>query len=269
MSIAGCLVVPIGGSGVGSVVIESEGPVVSGAAAVAAFAAGLAPRLALVVNLLEGRHRALPPETSPDFPKEARQLVEEGEVRVLELLDDRELAAGLEGGTDELAPLRDYVRAAAAAALTELSEPRLTRGTLGLAPAVARGVRSDPRQVQRRDQSAGVVVERFLDAVSGLWRRADRSELRTSFCALSQPPRGRFVLYPASAEDRQDEVFAASTIANLWRGTYRYTVTLGGETIRRENLNLMDPERLTLECSIERGEIACRTFDVRRPGCPS
>lgn len=268
VSIVGCLVVPIGGGG-GSVVIESERPVVSGAAAVAAFAAGLAPRLASVLDQLATRRRGLPPAASADFPEEARRLVEEGADAVLDILEDPRLTAGLEGGAGELAPLRDYVRAAETAALDELSESRSAfRPPLGPAPAVDRGALADLRWAQNSDPPAGTgPVDRFLGALATFGSRARRSELRTTFCAL-RPTGGRFVLFPASARDRQDVIHPAGTLANVWRGTYRYTVSIGKLSTLEANLDLMEPERLTLDCPVEGGTIACRHVPGLSLGCP-
>lgn len=237
----------------------------------ATIAKRLAPRLNQVLDHL--RDKVLAAESTPMDPEDARRLITESEAKLVAILEDRAVVADLEADTEDLAPLRDYVRAAAAAARAELDEPRTAfLAPPGLALAVAReDARADLRWARRSDRPAGSgPLDLFLALIASFGERVDRSDLQTTLCAISRPPGGRFVLFPASAPDREREAFAAGTISNLWRGSYRYRVVMiDGPSLQEANLDLMNPERVTLDCAVEGGAVACREYSEIVPGCPT
>ena len=125
--------------------------------------------------------------------------------------------------------------------------------------AVDRGGRADLRLAQRREAGDAGAVEGFLAALRNLRRRATApSDLQTTFCAISEPGRGRFRIFPASSPERGRDTIAVGKLANLWRGRYVVRVDLGGVSHDERNVDLVSPEVLTLECIRDAAGIGCR-----------
>jgi len=124
--------------------------------------------------------------------------------------------------------------------------------------AVDRGGRADLRLAQRREAGDAGAVEGFLAALRNLRRRAAASDLQTTFCAISEPGRGRFRIFPASSPERGRDTIAVGKLANLWRGRYVVRVDLGGVSHDERNVDLVSPEVLTLECIRDAAGIGCR-----------
>lgn len=254
-----CVVLPVPS---GSVTIRrNDDRAVSSAATVAAAAAGayLLPKLDAVLDRLEARRGGLPPAESPEYSSAAWRLVEEGAGEVVAVLEDPELAAEAKATVDDLAPLRDYVRGAEAEALEALERQRATAWSpVRPVAAVDRGSRADLRLAQRQEAGDSGAVAGFLAALRKIRRRAAASDLQTTFCAISEPGSGRFRIFPASSPGRGRETIAVGKLANLWRGRYVVRVELGGVSHDEQNVDLVSPEVLTLECIRDAAGIGCR-----------
>jgi hypothetical protein len=270
MATLACVVIPTRG---GSVVVVSDEETTPSATSstttttaatakvpsVAAYAVGsyLLPRLDEVVARLEDRRRALPLAESPQYSAAAWRLVAEGAGEVVEALDTSTAAAeGVED--DDLAPLRDYVRWAEERALDELRRQAggLLRPTRAVS-AVSRGSRGDVRPAQRADVDGLGPIEIFLAAIRQVRDRAAVSDLQTDLCVISEPSRGRFHVFPASAPSRGRETIAVGVIANLWRGRYVLEVEVDGVPHEQPNIDLVSPDRLTLLCVRDSRGVGC------------
>lgn len=258
---AGCLVVPVGTVGV---TVQSE-PAVAAAAPV--VAERLAERLGGALDDLLARRGALPALRGPLFRPAARELIAQTERELLAALADPDLLAGLEVDGSHLAPLRDYVSLEAEAALAAIGKAGDAQGLVLARPALRLAVRSTSdsggrgaapvfAQLSRRPVDEKSALDRFFGAILSLRRRAGAGDLQTTLCVVSRPKGGEFEVFPASAQDRARRITSVGRLANLWRGTYSFTVHLDpADDITGINLDLLNPPSLTLECRA--GQSAC------------
>lgn len=273
VTVLGCVVIPVRGGSV-TVVSDEEGmpSTTTTAAMVAAnyaVAEYLLPRLDEAAARLQSRRRGLPSEASSEYPAEVVRLIEEGASEVIEVLD-ASTAAAKGVAADDLAPLHDYVRWAEEQALDEL---RRQAGSFRSPPtavaAIDRRGRTELLRAQRGRPADEGAIDRFLAALRRVRNRAAASDLQTTLCVISEPARGRFHVFPASAPSRGRETIAAAVIANLWRGRYVLEVEIDGVPHEQQNLDLVSPDRLTLRCVRDSRGVGCVEQVGLLPACPA